>query len=86
MPNLPHCLFVISAVGAFAGAASANTNYRRTGVVPDVEPSDAIAFGHGTQLRVDRAELDLTTATGDLRGSLRVVLSTWDTAHETRFL
>lgn len=66
--------------GALASAASANTHRRAT--VPD-EPL-AFAFGEADRLDVKQATLALTTDGGELRGELKLLLSTTDPARDDR--
>jgi hypothetical protein len=70
-------------VAALSSAASAKTVYSRASLAP-ADESEAITFGHADKLDVDRADLSLTTDGDVLRGSLRIVLSTWDDAFVDR--
>lgn len=72
--RIPPLVFL---VGALAGVATANTHTRRTPAVPE-DVRSSITFGHADKLTIERADLALTSEGPELRGTLRIELSTWD--------
>ncbi len=79
---MSHPLFVLVLVAA-SHTAFAKTTYRREARAP-VEENNAFAFGHATKLSIERADLSITTDDTGARGSLRIVLATWDERTEDR--
>ncbi len=66
---------LLVAVVALGGVATANSNYR-TALAEEEQPP--ISFGHADRLEIDRADLSLATDGAQLRGTLRLVVSTSD--------
>ncbi len=66
---------LLVALVSLGGAATANSNYR-TALAEDEQAP--ISFGHADRLEIDRADLSLAIDSAELRGTLRLVVSTSD--------